>query len=344
MPRFNRTILFGQALRFLLSSGFNTILTFIVYELLLPVSGYRLAYLAAFIVGLIATLSINIRLVFRQQYSVGQVLGYGAYNCAYSGVFVTVLGLTVELLKVPGAWAPVLVLMVITPPHFLLSRLLVTGNRRSKREASLSAKDIACLAELQGSILPGSLISRVGRSCAAAYWRYADTAVEERVFVRRAADDSIAAACSLSYHPGSLTRRLATRTPLAFFAVRHILSPWLWQAIWEVVAGAGTPEMRQLVAQMADIPEVVMLLTHPGHRRKGLARSLLKEVETQLRQQGVRCYYVRAEDGKDDTLQFYGSCGFRFNGKFEAHGLRYVMLKNDLDLIEDSQMCAKISR
>jgi putative flippase GtrA len=105
----------------------NTGLTFVVYEVLLLVTNYRLAYAAAFVVGLVAATMMNVRMVFGKALTLNSLSRYGLYYCGYCALSLIVATVAVEDFGVPAAWAPVPVLLLLTGPHFLASRRLAAG-------------------------------------------------------------------------------------------------------------------------------------------------------------------------------------------------------------------------
>lgn len=55
----------GKWLRFLMTGALNTALSYAVYLLLLPVTGYNVAYVVAFMAGLLLSLVLSLKWVFR---------------------------------------------------------------------------------------------------------------------------------------------------------------------------------------------------------------------------------------------------------------------------------------
>lgn len=122
---FRRTLI--QLKDFVAVGLVNTGLTFVVYETLLLVTGYRLAYAAAFLVGLIAATVMNVHMVFGAAMTPHSLSRYGLYYCGYCALSLIVATVAVEDFGVPEAWAPVPVLLLLTGPHFLASRRLAAG-------------------------------------------------------------------------------------------------------------------------------------------------------------------------------------------------------------------------
>ncbi|WP_428249916.1 GNAT family N-acetyltransferase [Ferrovibrio sp.] len=316
---------FKEALRFLVVGGANFVFTLLIYELLLLLVDYRLAYLFAFLAALGFTAVFNINAVFGRQVQRRNSVSYGLYYCLYSAANLALLTVVVEVAGIPEIWAPVAVQVAIFLPHFLLSRYIITA--MTKPAGTLDERDFADLAQLQITMLPYSLVSRLGTAYAAAYWRYVASADEELALVRRDESGRIAAACAASLDPASLTRRLAMKTPLAFFAALNCLSPWLWRAAAGILFSHNVAEAEALPKGQ---PEMVMLLTAPEHRRKGMAREMVGELELQLQTRQIPAYYVRTMASQQAAQHFYKSCGFVESGTFEANGIVYHVLIKQL--------------
>jgi ribosomal protein S18 acetylase RimI-like enzyme len=60
-----------------------------------------------------------------------------------------------------------------------------------------------------------------------------------------------------------------------------------------------------------------------GHRRQGLGRALMREVEARLRNRGCRRSYLMVRRGNPDALQFYAALGW---AELDLH-----ILAKDLD-------------
>lgn len=117
----------AQLKDFVAAGLFNTGLTFVVYEALLLVTTYRLAYAAAFLVGLVAATVMNVRMVFGKALTLNSLSRYGLYYCGYCALSLIVATVAIEDFGVPATWAPVPVLLLLTGPHFLASRRLAEG-------------------------------------------------------------------------------------------------------------------------------------------------------------------------------------------------------------------------
>ena len=113
MSRFVRFVVVGTA---------NTAFSYLVYLLLLQVIDYRLAYTAAYVVGLAGGYWANARFVFAASPGARSALGYLlSYGVTYV-VSLAVLWLAVERAGLPRPLAMLAALAVAVPLSFLLLR------------------------------------------------------------------------------------------------------------------------------------------------------------------------------------------------------------------------------
>ena len=113
-----------EALRFLMAGFSNTALTLLIYWALLPFTGYRPAYVAAFIAGFFFLAVVNARYVFQTSFKSRNFAAFAMYQLCYFAAFGALLAVTVESLGISSALAPLVVLTVVTPVNFLATRLI----------------------------------------------------------------------------------------------------------------------------------------------------------------------------------------------------------------------------
>jgi putative flippase GtrA len=116
----------GQVWRFLLAGAANTLLTYLLYLLLLGQVGHRVAYAAAYAAGIVLAYALGRGFVFRRHDGWRSVLLtpliYLLQFCVgllIVELWVTVLGLRAEL-------APLLAIAVTLPLTYVLSRWAFT--------------------------------------------------------------------------------------------------------------------------------------------------------------------------------------------------------------------------
>lgn len=116
--------------RFLAVGGANFVVTYAVYLLALLVVEYRIAFTISFVAGLLFTSVLTIRHTFTTHLTVLRVAIYGAYYLLYFFVNIRFIELLVEDYAIDAKWAPLMSLVVLTPIHFLLSKVLVASFKR----------------------------------------------------------------------------------------------------------------------------------------------------------------------------------------------------------------------
>lgn len=135
MGIFLKKIYERDTVRFLVVGGLNTVLTYAVYLLGLLFVDYRVSYIIAFIVGLVFTTVMNIHHTFSSRLTLARSAIYGSYYFLYSGANILLLQYLVDGLGVDEKWAPLIMLFIMIPIHYILSKLLVQAFNRRDRQA-----------------------------------------------------------------------------------------------------------------------------------------------------------------------------------------------------------------
>jgi putative flippase GtrA len=117
----------ARSLRFLLVGAANTVLAYGLYLLALKFASPVVSYLIALIAGTLFTSLFNIRAVFFETVTVAGLVIYAIYYLAYAGVSLALLWVAINEFGLNPAWAPIPVLAVMVPLHYLCSRLLIVG-------------------------------------------------------------------------------------------------------------------------------------------------------------------------------------------------------------------------
>lgn len=133
-------------LRFMISGGINTAVTYTVYLSLLSALGYKIAYSIAYVVGIVLAFMINRLFVFQTHRGWRSVVLFPFVYLAQYLVSLAVLWTWVERLHMSSKLAPMVAILITIPLTFTLSRL-VFGRRRAVKSGSLRAKHAARHAE-----------------------------------------------------------------------------------------------------------------------------------------------------------------------------------------------------
>lgn len=110
-----------QVLRFLISGGLNTLLTWAAYVLLLQVMPYHLSYTVAYGFGVLLAYIFFRYYVFRRS---GGGNGLFWVFCVYMLQYLlglTLVNVWVQFLQAPAIWAPLVATAFSLPVVFLLS-------------------------------------------------------------------------------------------------------------------------------------------------------------------------------------------------------------------------------
>jgi putative flippase GtrA len=122
-------LLAGKGLRevilFLVVGVSNTLLTYVVYLALLRVVHYAWAFTGAFLIGLIFTGLLNIRVTFARHPTVTACVIFAAYYAVYYVLALALLHVFVDYLGIDEHWAPLLMLPIVVPINFVMTRLIV---------------------------------------------------------------------------------------------------------------------------------------------------------------------------------------------------------------------------
>lgn len=112
----------GSVLRFVLSGGINTLLTYALYLLLLESIGHRWSYGAAFAVGIVLAYALNRTFVFKSHAGWRSAVAMPLIYVLQFSVGLGIVELWVVGLRWPAALAPLAATALTLPMTYLLSR------------------------------------------------------------------------------------------------------------------------------------------------------------------------------------------------------------------------------
>lgn len=113
-------------LRFLVSGGLNTAITYLIYLVLLWWWPYWAAYSASFACGIVLAYILNRRFVFRQHRGLLSLLGMPLIYLVQYGVGIGLLWLLVSLFGLDARLGPLFVIALTVPLTYWLSKLIFT--------------------------------------------------------------------------------------------------------------------------------------------------------------------------------------------------------------------------
>lgn len=130
-----RPRLFTQEfLRFLLAGGTNTLITLGIYWLLLPFTGYTIAYTVSFACGLVSSYALNTFLVFRVGWSWLKLFAFPLVHLVNYVAGLAALTVLIRWLDVDAKLAPVLAIILVIPVNFLLTRVFMKHGQAQEQE------------------------------------------------------------------------------------------------------------------------------------------------------------------------------------------------------------------
>jgi putative flippase GtrA len=125
-----------EPVRFVLAGGFNTVVTYIAYLVLLPFVGYAIAYSVSFVVGIIFAYYLSARFVFRRPLQWRSAMQYPLVYVLQYGVGLTLTTVLIEGLHLHAEYAPALVIVITLPGTFWLSRKIIKRKENSAPKAA----------------------------------------------------------------------------------------------------------------------------------------------------------------------------------------------------------------
>jgi putative flippase GtrA len=110
----------------------NTVLTYIAYLALLQIVHYGWAFTGAFILGLIFTGLLNIRVTFAHHHTIAAWIVFAAYYALYYVFALMLLRLLVDDAGIDKRFALLVMLPVVVPINFVMTRFIVHRFARAR--------------------------------------------------------------------------------------------------------------------------------------------------------------------------------------------------------------------
>lgn len=113
----------GEVIRFLGAGAANTVLGFLIYEILILFIPYPIGYTISFLFSIAFAAIVYSRFVFGLAFGLGALFRFFAFYLLYYVAGLSLLTLLVKYFRVHAAVAPLIVIVVLLPLSFLGSRL-----------------------------------------------------------------------------------------------------------------------------------------------------------------------------------------------------------------------------
>jgi putative flippase GtrA len=124
-PSSDTRLITGQAARFVLMGGLNTLLSYVIYWCLLGMVDYRFAYTISYAATILTGFALNTWFVFRARWSWRKLAAFPLIHVVNFGVGITIVWLSTELIGLRAEVGPVIATFAVIPLGFVLTRALL---------------------------------------------------------------------------------------------------------------------------------------------------------------------------------------------------------------------------
>lgn len=121
--------------RFLISGVLNTGITYLLYLGLLQLFTYRIAYTAAFVLGILISYGLNAIFVFRAKIAIGSLVRFPLIYLVQYVLGMVLVVILVESVGVAAWIAPMFAILLTVPLTFVLSRSIFSTGKNGVNDA-----------------------------------------------------------------------------------------------------------------------------------------------------------------------------------------------------------------
>jgi len=123
-----------QWIRFLVGGGINTAFTYGIYLILMLFVHYQIAYLIAYIVGVVFAYWFNAVIVFKVSLSWKGLFSYPIIYIIQYTISAFLLNIFVETLQIDKTFAPLMIIIIMIPLTYVLNKyVLLISSPTNKR-------------------------------------------------------------------------------------------------------------------------------------------------------------------------------------------------------------------
>ena len=115
--------------RFLIGGILNTGITYLLYFSMLPFFSYKVAYTAAFILGILVSYGLNAVFVFKAKVAIKSMIRFPLIYLVQYALGMVLVTTLVEYIGIAAWLAPMIVIIITVPLTFVLSRLIFTSKK-----------------------------------------------------------------------------------------------------------------------------------------------------------------------------------------------------------------------
>lgn len=127
MMRAEADVRIASFLRFLIGGGANTAFTYVIFLLLKMILTYQLAYLIAYVLGVVFAYWFNASWVFRVPFYWKRFFSYPLIYLIQYLISALFLGVLVEKLGVSINLAPIYMVVLLLPITYLMNRFILNA-------------------------------------------------------------------------------------------------------------------------------------------------------------------------------------------------------------------------
>ena len=118
--------------KFLFWGGVNTLLTYLLYLLLLNVVSYQICYIISYLVGILFSYYANSKFVFSVPLNIRKMLTFPFIYVGQYGVGTVILWILVAKVNIAEEFAPILVMFLLVPLTYLFTKLVLMHSVSAK--------------------------------------------------------------------------------------------------------------------------------------------------------------------------------------------------------------------
>lgn len=116
-----------RILRFLISGGFNSGVTYLLYLALSNIMHYQWAYLIAYVTGIVLAYVMNLRFVFKAKTSLKKAMSYPIIYIIQYLLGAGLMYLILSVIGLPNVIAPLLVIILLLPVSYWMNKKVLAN-------------------------------------------------------------------------------------------------------------------------------------------------------------------------------------------------------------------------
>ncbi len=118
-----------ELFRYLLVGGFNTLISYSLYLLLLPVLPYLLAFTSAYIISIFTSYLLQTKFVFKKKVVLASALKFPMLYIYLYFMNTGLIYICVNFILIDEVLAPIMVLVLTVPIGFKLSSIIIKNTK-----------------------------------------------------------------------------------------------------------------------------------------------------------------------------------------------------------------------